>query len=249
MNTLILDGKYQVQEVLTACEGFRACLCIDVETDSGYRPVIVNTYTRDDDIRRLLPAFYDMRESGSPGLVRVVPGLHSVSAIFDCRRGTRLASFFGRNCRSDFAERCHYAHQLLETCLLLDTVPDFIAHACLSQENIMVLPATRQMAMQWILPPEEIREPGFRPRKMALLLSCLFEKNRFLPEAVPGFIGELMTGECPSLAAALSKWKDLRNAVLEEHRRLLAEPWLRSVLRRLRQAAESAWISQRKRRG
>lgn len=241
MTTLILDGKYQVQEVLTAGDGFRACLCIDVETDSGYRPVIVNTYEREEDIRRLLPAFFRMREEGFPSLVRIVTGRGSLSVVFESRRGVRLGQHFGRGCRSDFEERCIYAHALLETALLLDTVPDFMAHACLSPENVMVLPSTRQMALQWVLPPEEIREAGFRTRNMAVLLSGMFVRDRFLPESVTAFIDDLLKGRCPSLATALSRWRELQKTLPGEHRKLLAETWFRSIVRRLRGKVRAEW--------
>ena len=114
MGTLIQGGKYQVLEVMEEQDGYKACLCIDVETNNHYRPMIFNIYEEAEDIKRLLPVFYDIDRSQCTDFIHVMSGKHHITAAFEYHQGEELRDFFGRMDRYDFEMRCSYTYLLLE---------------------------------------------------------------------------------------------------------------------------------------
>jgi len=215
MDTLIQGGKYQVIEVLEAEESYKACLCIDVETKNDYRPMIFNIYEKHEDIRRFLPKFYSLDQEQHTDFIRVMSGQHSITAV-----------------------RSKYAFLLLEACLMLDTIPDFIAYSCLEPGNIIVSEKSQKVMINYIIRPLEIGDEPFKWRKVAYLLEQIFVKNRFVPDEIWEYIDDLKQNEDEGIVGAFSRWKEISEGLLAEHKRLKQEKLISYYIRRLKRSRQ-----------
>ncbi|MGI6120370.1 MAG: hypothetical protein ACOYIB_07375 [Desulfosporosinus sp.] len=234
MDTLIQGGKYQVLEVIEAEEGYKACLCIDVETNNDYRPMILNIYEKYEDIRRFLPQFYSLNQEQHAEFICILSGQHSITAVFEYHPGVKLPNFFQNVDKEDFELRCQYASKLLEACLLLDTVPDFMAYACLEPENIIISEKKQNVMINYIIRPLEIGDEPFKWRKLASLLELIFVHNRYVPDKTWEYISELKQNRDDNIVGAFSRWKEISESLLEEHKILKEEKFISYIMRRLK---------------
>jgi len=238
MDTLIQGGKYQVIEVLEAEESYKACLCIDVETKNDYRPMIFNIYEKHEDIRRFLPKFYSLDQEQHTDFIRVMSGQHSITAVFEYHLGIKLQNFFIQVDQEDFELRSKYAFLLLEACLMLDTIPDFIAYSCLEPGNIIVSEKSQKVMINYIIRPLEIGDEPFKWRKVAYLLEQIFVKNRFVPDEIWEYIDDLKQNEDEGIVGAFSRWKEISEGLLAEHKRLKQEKLISYYIRRLKRSRQ-----------
>ena len=58
MQALVQDGKYQVHKILAAKDGYEAVVCINVESQNYYEPILLNVYKDSQYIRQYLKLFY-----------------------------------------------------------------------------------------------------------------------------------------------------------------------------------------------
>ena len=234
MDTLIQGGKYQVIEVIEAEEGYKACLCIDVETNNDYRPMIFNIYEEFEDIKRFLPKFYSLDQEQHTEFIRVMSGQHSITAVFEYHSGMKFQNFFMQVDKEDFELRSKYAFLLLEACLMLDTVPDFIAYSCLEPDNIVISEKLQKVMINYIIRPLETVNQPFKWKKILSLLEHIFVKNRFVPDEIWEYIEDLKQNRDDSIVGAFSRWKEISGGLLEEHKRLKQEKLISYNLRRLK---------------
>jgi hypothetical protein len=239
MQTLVQGGIYQVLEVLEQQEGYRAYLCINVETNNNYKPLILNTYENCENIRRYLPSFYDLKHEHSTDFVELLSGEHSITAVFQYHEGKKLKDFSRQLNKEDFEIRCKYACLLLEACLLLDAMVDFIAYSCLEPENIIIMDKIEKVGINYIIRPVDILEKPFKWKKIANLMEIIFIKNRFVPDELWDYIDELKQNKDESIVSAFSHWKQIYPTLLEEHKRLKKESmqayiirWLKSFIQK-----------------
>lgn len=245
MDTLIQGGKYQVIEVLEAENGYKACLCIDVETNNHYKPMLFNIYENDEDIRRLLPEFYDLGQKKYSGFIRVMSGQHSIMAVFEHNSGVRFTDYFQRLNKDNFELRCKYASLLLEECLVLDAAPEFMAYACLEAENLVVSEKLEKVKINYILRPWGYKYKGFKGEKLARLLELVFVRNRYVPDGLWEYIEDLKCNEGLNVVAAFSGWKEIKDSLLEEHKQLRKEAFPAYLLRRLKKLLKKKIIRDR----
>lgn len=236
MQTFIKDGKYQVLEILSESEGFRSCLCIDVETDNQYRQMILNTYESAQVIRRFIPAFYAMRSGNCGDFIDAVSGPHSITAVFTYHEGVHFSEFFERLDRDDFELRLDYASLLLETTLIFDIMEGFIVGAVFNSDHIVVLEKAKKVAVNYIIPPGRSETDGFKRRQTAALFRMIFKKNRFYPDAVFEYIRSLEEDKRNlSMVEILAEWKKIESGLLEEHEKLKKESIFAYLIRRIKQ--------------
>lgn len=233
MGPLIQEGKYQVLEVLEEQDGYRVCLCIDVETNNQYKPMIFNIYEKDEDIRRVLPTFFTLNREQFTDFIQVMSGKHNIIAVFEYHQGLKLRDFFQKVHADDFEQRCSYASKLLEKCLILDAAADFIAFSCLDPEHIVIADKSQNVAINYIIRPQENYSGNFKGEKLAALLECIFVKNRYAPDALWGYIGSLRKNDA-NIVTAFSRWKEIKEELLKEHQSLKKEAWPAYLLRRLK---------------
>lgn len=231
MQTLIQGGKYQVLEVLEQQEGYKACLCIDVETNNQYKPLVLNIYEKSEDIRRFLPAFYRMSREQNSEFSGVMSGQHSITAVFAYHPGDKLGSFFRQVSKDDFELRSKYAFLLLEACLLLDAGEDFIAYSCLEPENIVIAEKLQKVMVNYIIRPRETIEKPYKWGKLANLLEHIFIRNRYVPDGVWDYIEDLKQNRDESIVSAFSRWKEISPGLMEEHKRLKKETLISYIIR------------------
>jgi len=234
MDTLVQEGKYQVLEVLEKQDGYRACLCIDVETNNHYRPMIFNIYEKDEYIRRYLPAFFSMSHEGNSDFIRVLSGRHCITAVFEHHTGVKLRSYFKQADKNDFGLRCRYASMLLEECLILDAAADFISYSCLEPDNIVVSDKLQKVRINYIVRPGETINSNYKGEKLALLLEQIFAANRYVPEGLFEYIVELKRGIYESIVTAFSRWKEIQEDLMDEHRNLRKETLATYLVRRIK---------------
>lgn len=234
MDTLVQGGKYQVLEVLEANEGYKACLCIDVETNNDYRPMVLNIYENPSDIRQYLPEFYSLNQEQHSEFIGIMTGQHNITVIFEYHSGEKFLNFLQGVAKEDFELRCKYAFMLLEACLILDTVPDFIAYACLEPENIVVSDKKQKVMINYIIRPLEIGNGPFKWGKLAFLMDHIFVKNRFVPDEIWDYIADLKQNKDNNIAGAFSRWKEIYEDLLAEHKRLKQEKLIAYWIRRLK---------------
>jgi hypothetical protein len=125
--------------------------------------------------------------------------------------------------KEDFELRSKYAFLLLEGCLMLDTVPDFIAYSCLEPENIVISEKTQKVRINYIIRPLEIGDEPFKWRKIAFLFEHIFVKNRFVPDEIWDYIEDLKQNRDDNIVGAFARWKEISGGILEEHIRLKQE--------------------------
>ncbi|MDQ7096749.1 hypothetical protein REC12_24455 [Desulfosporosinus sp. PR] len=238
MQTLVQGGMYQVLEVLEQQEGYRACLCIDVETNNHYRPLILNIYENYDDIRRFLPAFYTMKQEANSDFIDLLSGKHSITAVFQYYEGTNLKNYFQQVDKENFELRCTYAYLFLEACLSLDAMADFIAYSCLRPENIVVVAKLQKIEINYLIRPLEVAAKPFKRQRIAVILEDIFVKNRFVPDELWEYIDELKQNRDESIAGTFSGWKQIHNTLLETHRLLQKESWKSYLIRRLKSSLQ-----------
>jgi hypothetical protein len=234
MDTLIQGGKYQVLEILEQHEDYKACLCIDVETNNDYRPMIFNIYEKHENIRQFLPTFYSLNKEQQTEFISIMSGQHSITAVFEYHPGIKLLNFFQQVDKEDFELRSKYAFLLLEVCLILDTVPDFISYSCLEPQNIVISEKTQKVMVNYIIRPLEIGDKPFKWRKMAFLFEAIFVKNRVVPDGIWEYIEDLKQNRDENIVGAFSRWKEIAGALLEEHKRLKEERFISYCIRRLK---------------
>lgn len=234
MGPFIEDGKYKVLEVLQELEGYKSCLCIDVETNNHYRPLIFNIYEKEGDIRRYLPAFYSLDKNKFSDFVQVKSGRHKIIAIFEYHEGVNIQDFFRDNKTMDFEKRLTYATKLLQESLILDATVDFISLPCLELDNFVVSESSNAVMINFLIPPlrENTRTKG---AQCATLLEAIFIKDRYVPEILWEFINAIRDNQGENIVSIFSKWKNLLPELLMEHQKLRKETWLGYLLRRLKQ--------------
>ncbi|MDD2554286.1 MAG: hypothetical protein PHP51_06920 [Desulfotomaculaceae bacterium] len=235
MAPLIHEGKYQVLEVFEERDGFKCYLCIDVETNNHYKAMVFNIYEKPQDIRWFLPLFFDLNREQFTDFIRVMSGRHNITAVFAYHQGVKLREFFKEVNVADFEQRCSYASKLLEQCLILDAAPDFIAFSCLEPDHIVILDKSQKVAINYIIRPQKNYSDKFKGRKLATLLECIFVKDRYVPAGLWEYIGNLRKSESESIVTAFSRWKEINEELLKEHRKLKKEALPAYLLRRLKQ--------------
>lgn len=234
MDTLIQGGKYQVLEVLEDQDGYKACLCIDVETNNHYKPMIFNIYERDEDIRRFLPVFFNMSKEQCEDFVRVMSGKHNITAVFEYHQGVKLPDFFKQKDKDDFETRFKYAHLLLEECLILDTLADYIACECLNPDNIIISEESQKVMINYIIRPNGNYGKDSKSKRLLALLECIFVQNRYVPDNLWVFFDYLRKNENINIVGAFSQWKEIENVLIEEHKNLKKETFAAYLIRRLK---------------
>jgi hypothetical protein len=238
MQTLIQEGQYQILEVLEAQDGYKACLCIDVETNNHYKEMIFNIYEKDEDIRRYLPSFFALSHGICSDFVRVMSGCHSITAVFEHHSGTKLKDFFIKLDKNDFETRANYAFMLLEECLILDAMEDFIAYGVLSPEHIVISEKAKKIMINYIIPPCGEIPDNFKPQKLAELFEIIFIKNRYVPDQLWSYIEDLKENRYTNIVSAFSKWKEVSDTLFEEYKKLRKETllgyWKRKLLSRFK---------------
>ena len=234
MGPVIEEGKYKVLEVLQELEGYKTCLCIDVETNNHYRPMIFNIYENEEDIRSYLPIFYSLDREKFSDFIEVVSGRHCIIAMFHYHEGVRLRDFLKENKKMDFEKRLAYATKLLQECLILDATTDRISLPCLDPDHIVVAESSQKVNLNYWIPP--LREHrSTKGARCATLLECIFIKDRYVPERLWEFIQRIRENESVNLVAVFSQWKVLLPELLQEHQSLRKETWPAYLLRRLKQ--------------
>ncbi|WP_018212980.1 hypothetical protein [Desulfitobacterium hafniense] len=234
MGPFIEDGKFKVLEVLQELEGYTACLCIDVETNNHYRPMVFNIYEKEEDIRRYLPAFFNLNKEQFTDFIRVVSGKHCIFAIFAYHEGVKLRDFFKDGKTPEFEKRVAYATRLFQECLILDAMPDLISLPCLEPDHMVVIEQANRVRINYVIPPLAPRRKA-KGEQCAALLECIFKQDRYVPEGLGEFIAHLRLHEQVSIVSAFSQWKELAPGLLTEHQNLLKETWWAYGLRRLKQ--------------
>ena len=234
MDTLIQGGKYQVLEILEQHEDYKASLCIDVEINNDYRPMIFNIYEKYENIRKFLPTFYSLNPEQHTEFICVMSGQHSITAVFEYHTGIKILNFFQQMDKEDFELRSKYAFLLLEACLMLDTVPDFISYSCLEPENIVISEKMQKVMINYIIRPLEIGNESFKWKKLARLFEQIFVKNRYVPDDLWEYIDDLKQNQDNSIVAAFSRWKEIYGSLLTEHKRLKEEKFISYCIRRLK---------------
>jgi len=240
MQALIHGGKFKVMEVLENRDKFKAYLCMDVETNDHYRQFIFNIYEDSEIIKKYLPTFYAMTNGSSSDFIRVLSGPHSITAVFQYHNGRRFTDYFSRLAKEDFAQRVELASKLLETCLILDTVADFIAYAGLCPQNIVVSGQPQGFRFNFVVLPVENIPANFKGEKMAALFRIMFVKNRFLPEALEEFIHWMQNLDCANMAGLFSSWKEIQEQLVPAHQKLLKEKLPAYIIRKMKQ-----WVKEK----
>lgn len=245
LQTLLMDGKYQILELLRDSGDYRCCLCIDVETNNHFKPMVLNTYQKPSVIRSYLPEFYSMQNGSSmqggmcSDFVELLTGPHSLTAVFEYHEGENLSDYFSRLNGENFETRLKLASSLLEEIIILDAFSDFVAQAVLSPENIVVQEKAQRIRFNYIISPLRYAGAGYKGRQTAFILRTIFVNNRFVPEALFNYIGKLEAGgpEVSSLVKIYAAWKRIENDLLSEHNKLNKESFFAYLIRKAK-----AWL-------
>jgi len=235
MDTLIQGGKYQVLEVIDDRDGYKACLCIDVEINNHYKPMIFNIYEKEEDIRRFLPVFFYINKDQCTDFVRVMSGKHNIISVFEYHQGVKLPDFFKQIEKFDFELRCKYTHLLLKECLILDALADCIAYECLNPDNIVIYEESQKVMINYIIRPNHIDGKNFKGKQVATLLECIFVKNRYVPDKLWDFLADLRRNENINIVGIFSKWKEIEGVLIDEHKKLKKETFAAYLIRRFKQ--------------
>lgn len=106
MTNLAKEGKYKIIEYFVDREDYQAFLAIDIE-DGARRQVVVNRYRRGEDIRRLIPVFYEVQRCGFSDLADVFTEYGALNVAFRYRGGSKLAQVFGPKTKFSDEFRVH----------------------------------------------------------------------------------------------------------------------------------------------
>lgn len=112
MTNLAKEGKYKIIEYFVDREDYQAFLAIDIE-DGARRQVVVNRYRRGEDIRRLIPVFYEVQRCGFSDLADVFTEYGALNVAFRYRGGSKLAQVFGPKTKFSDEFRVHIEEELL----------------------------------------------------------------------------------------------------------------------------------------
>lgn len=219
MTNLAKEGKYKIIEYFVDREDYQAFLAIDIE-DGARRQVVVNRYRRGEDIRRLIPVFYEVQRCGFSDLADVFTEYGALNVAFRYRGGSKLAQVFGPKTKFSDEFRVHIEEELLHGALVLSSLPPVVLSAAISTDNVLIDVQSRHLYFNLMAPPERI---GGQTDQMDAIsdMSELVLRRRFY--SVPSeldFLDELRLGAYASPTQAYSAWREAGEAMEEERGQL-----------------------------
>lgn len=261
LETLLANGKYKVLENLVLLPEYTASVCIDVETENNYRPLIINTYLNADDISRLLPLFYAIRTEDCNEFSTVIPGDRCIMAIFNYYRGIPLKEYLKSIKEKDYPARAAAVGAFLDAALVLDMLPQEFAVAALKEPNTLYDGTSKSVKFNFLIRPRTnaedtadtadtpdeagIEKAAINEKRTAFLgyLGAALIKNRYLPFKAEDFLNEMQKADISKLVPLCAAWRQISAAAMEEYEDYLKESYFGYLKRRLRR-----WREKRKKR-
>lgn len=235
MLRFINNGRYKVTEVLCSKDGYEAFLCADAALEVGHRTLLVNTYTKADTIRELLPIFYSEQMNGLRSFRGLSAADGSVSAVFEYWVGESLEEFPRQIPKVDFASRTEIAESLLSAALELDLLDGRIGGRVLQPYNTVVDRGSKKVSLNFLIDPEVQMPENYCSVRLGEMLRIIFPQDRCLPIETDVYISKLLGGEYESIAAAYSAWRGIRQTALIAFEENSKETIFQYLLRRIRE--------------
>lgn len=236
-NNMTDAGRYKLIRRLQEAEGYQAYAALDIET--SLRPdVLLNVYTGQEVIRRMVGLYYGMDAQVCPDFCRIYTENGRFTVVFALHAGQPFSAVFPRHGGPDDQERQEYAESMLHAALENAGMPPELLHAMLREENLSVQVKERRIFINAGIAPVMGTVDG---RAVTQALSPLMERvllRRWsATDEQIDFMDALAQGKFETVSALYSAWRALM-PVMEQDRKkgqLLARVFrfLRRCVRRL----------------
>ena len=208
-------GRYKLICRLQEAEGYEAYAALDIET-SLRQEVLLNVYTGQDVIRRMVALHYGMDGRMCPDYCRIYTEDGRFTVAFVLHKGRPFAAVFSPKGGPEEALRQAYAQTLLHAVLENAAMPPELLRAMLREENLVVQEKEKRIYLNAVIPPVAEGADG---RAVTLALSPLVERvlgrKWSATDEQIDWMDHLAQGRFESVSALYSAWRELL-PVMEE---------------------------------
>lgn len=145
-------GRYKLICRLQEAEGYEAYAALDIET-SLRQEVLLNVYTGQDVIRRMVALHYGMDGRMCPDYCRIYTEDGRFTVAFVLHKGRPFAAVFPAKGGPEEALRQAYAQTLLHAVLENAAMPPELLRAMLREENLVVQEKEKRIYLNAVIPP------------------------------------------------------------------------------------------------
>jgi len=224
VGVLLDNGRYQVLENLFSETGYTASVCIDVETRTNYKPLLINIYSDPNYISFFLPLFYNISKDMCENYHHVISGNRCIMAVFDYHQGVPLQNYLESLPKSDYPARAQAVGNLLDAALILDTLPLVFACSALRPPNTVFYAKENTVRFNFIIKPDGNKSD--EEEKLAMFTAYLesaFIKNRFLPAKAAEFLEQVRSGKVSGFVHICSAWRGISASAMAEYETYIQE--------------------------
>lgn len=207
MQTLVKEGKYKVIDYLSNDEDYASATAVDIE-DNEHRRVLINSYTNPQDIRRLVPLYYNVSKSGYADFIEYFTEYSKINVVFKYHAGKKLTQVFG-NGDIELTTRLAMEEKLLHEAVLMSCMPQEILYATLRKENAVVNHESGTLKFNMLAPPRNIEKNEWLLDQLSEMTEIVLKRRFTSLSGELDFMDELRTGGYESLAAVYSAWREL----------------------------------------
>ena len=249
-NNMMDAGRYKLIRKLSQADGYESYAALDIET-SLRQDVLLNVYSGQDVIRRMVGLYYGLDGKICPDYCRIYTENGRFTAVFVLHAGESFTAAFPRRGGPDEAERQEYAESLLHAALENARLPAELLQAMLRPENLCVQKKNRRIRINaGIVPVQGGAEGRDVTRTLSPLVECVLQRRWSATDEQIDFLDALHNGDFENVSALYSAWRVLA-PVMEQDRqksKLLSKAlrYVRRCGRRLVRKWKAARAQQRR---
>lgn len=235
MQNLVQNGKYQVHKILHTSEGYQALVCINVEAQDYYAPVLLNIYEKSEYIRAYLRLFYELDKKFHSDFLELMTHSQGISAAFHYYEGTPLIAYCKQIERKELEEKIQVVERVFEALLLTESLDNRLLGSIYRMDNLVVQEKDNKIRINYILRPDLEYEEHLRSKEISSLLECLFKPGRYTPREIEKYMQEIKENQYKNTVSMYAKLREIKEDILKEYKLLKEESFFSYAKRVLKE--------------
>ena len=234
MQALVQDGKYQVHKILAAKDGYEAVVCINVESQNYYEPILLNVYKDSQYIRQYLKLFYELDKAFHSDFIEIMTHPQGISVAFKYYEGTPIRNYCKQISEDELYKRIQTLEMIFEGLLVVEQLDLSLMRLVYKIDHLMMFEKENKVKVNYILQPETTMEDDFRIKEIGEILDILFKTDRYTPEAIKQYIEELKDNKYKNTISMYARLREIKEDVLKEYDNLKKESFLTYLRRKIK---------------
>ncbi len=234
MQALVQDGKYQVHKILVAQDGYEAAVCINVECQNYYEPILLNIYKDSQYIRQYLKLFYELDKTFHSDFIEIMTHPEGICVAFKYYEGIPIRSYCKQISEHELNKRIQTLEMIFEGLLVAEQLDLSLMRLVYKVDHLMMFEKENKVKVNYILEPDSAIEDDFRIKEISEVLDSLFKPDRYMPEAIKQYIEELKHNKYKNTISMYARLREIKEDVLKEYDDLKKESFLTYLKRKIK---------------